>query len=287
MSPQKNKLNTVFLSLLIGGSIFAHGIFDSLPAVEAGAGMLVFNGNVGKGNTESPFGSVRAGYSVSLEDGIGKLLSLNLTGLFGELSKIETSQTNGLNFETKIAQADLSVIFHTEKLFPRSVVTPYLGAGIGFLSFNPYGDLYANNGEKYYYWSDGSIRNEAQTIQNMYTAHLLVLNYKFNTPLDPTNSYSHHTCVIPLTFGFNFNILDNLNAKLGSTYFYSFSGHLDNAKVDVSSESYLYTYVAFNYKFNINKKPNSKPDDKRYQKVDFSQFDADFLTPTPADPKKK
>ncbi len=280
----KNKFIAGLLPLFFCGSVLAHGLFDSIPSVGLAAGGLTFYGDVGKNNNISSLGSIRTGYSIFAEEELNKMLSLSLTGLFGTLSNVETAQTSSLNFETKVIQADLSIILHTENLFPRSRVTPFVGAGFGILSFNPYGDLYDNNGEKYYYWSDGSIRNQTQTNQNSGSAKILVLNYNFNTPLDPSHSYLHQALIIPLTIGFNFNIVDDFSAKLGATYFYTSSDYLDNVKANGNSDSYLYTYVSFTYKLNFLKRAKERPDDRRYDNVNFSQFDADFPAP---DPRKK
>ncbi len=278
----KRYLFVLLFPVLFCGNILAHGIFDSLPSFGASAGLLVFHGAVGKNNNVSSLSAIRAGFSVFGQEQVHPYFDVALSGLFGNVSNVPTAQTEGLNFETKIAQADLSLIFHTEKLFPKSSVTPYAGIGFGFLGFTPYGDLYNNNGELYYYWSDGSIRNQAQNSNNMYTAKILVLNYKFTTPLDPDNTYSHHTLIFPLQFGFNFNLLDNLNVRLGMNYYYTLSPWLDNVKGSGANDSYIYWNVAIAYTLKRHPIAKSRADDRRYDKVDFSQFDADFPKPEPA-----
>jgi len=282
----RHSLYSTLVIIVICGSSFAHGIFDSLPAIGAGTGVLNYYGLLSKTNNVSSLSSIRAGYSVFVEEEMNDYFNVSATLLGGKLANVENSQTTILNFQTNVVQADLSLVFHTDRLLPKSRVTPYAGIGIGFLAFNPYGDIYDSQGEKYYYWSDGSIRNQAQAPlgQNVNTAKILVLNYNFSTPLDPNHSYSHETMIVPLTLGFNFAILDNVNAKIGASYFYSLTSNLDNVKTSSGNDTYLYSYVSVSYRFKLFKK-DTRPDNKRYDNVDFSQFDADF--PAPDKDKKK
>jgi hypothetical protein len=273
------------LAALICGSISAQNILDNMPTIGVGSGVLIFNGDVSKNDKASSFCRIRAGYNITVEKRFGDLFGVALNGVFGKLAGSEYSETSNLNFESKIAQADLSFIVHTDIFFSKHSVTPYAGAGIGFLSFDPYGDLYDKNGKKYNYWSDGSVRDKPETtLTNNASQGVLVHDYKYETQLkDATTNYARHSMILPLTIGVNFKFLDNLDAKLGASYYLTFSDYIDNVKANGNNDSYLYINVGLSYKF-VFKHEVVKPDDKRYDNVDFSKFDDEII---PKDPKSK
>ena len=74
-------------------------------------------------------------------------------------------------------------------------------------------DMKDKNGNTYYYWSDGSIRNMAESSPNSGQSIMLQRDYKYETDLremniDGLGKYSETTMGIPLTLGFDFIIHD-------------------------------------------------------------------------------
>ncbi|MBL7883939.1 MAG: hypothetical protein JNL69_07700, partial [Bacteroidia bacterium] len=136
-----------------------------LPSVALGVGILSFNGDVGNGVSLSSFSRIRGGYSLTVEQRIGKIIGVSVNGIYGKLADSERSKTNNVNFQSQIIQADLNLTIHLDNdfLFKRnSVFAPYLFVGFGYLKFDSYGDLKDKNGVMYNYWSDGTIRNIAE-----------------------------------------------------------------------------------------------------------------------------
>lgn len=258
------------LCFLLTNSIGQNTI-GKYPYLGVGAGVLVFSGNIGKGNDLSSYSRIRTGYNITLEQRFGKIFGVAITGLFGKLAQNERSSTieNNRNFETSIYQGDLSVMIHSDKLFPDAGLTPYLGVGIGYLAFNPYGDLRDKDGKKYYYWSDGGIYDLPKTPTNIPLAKQLQRDYTYETKLDSLNSYSHNTLVVPLTFGFSLQVSDNFKAAVGASYFLTFTNHIDNVNVG-KNNSYLYTNVSLTYAFGH---PDRGTEIKRYENVDFAKID--------------
>lgn len=268
----RNKIAVVLITFCVWADLVAQDKSGQLPSISAGAGVLIFNGDINPGSGLSTYSKIRAGYNISVEQRIGKLIGISATGLFGKLADSERSKTSNNNFESKIMQGDISVTLHTDKIFENSNLTPYIGAGIGFLLFDPHGDLYNKDGLKYYYWSDGSIHDLTETAANIPVAKVLQRDYTYETQLkDSATNYSRNTLVIPLTFGFNFKIVDNFSASLGATYFLTFTDYIDNIKAK-GNDSYLYTRVALKYTFTHPEK-DTRVDDKRYANVDFGKMD--------------
>jgi len=270
------RFSIAFLPLLLPFGMAGQGLFNTGPSLGLNTGALVYYGNVEPGNSLSNFSRIRTGYGISLEQGIGNVFSLSASCLLGKLSDSQQSATpkDNLNFQSNLTQGDLSLLFRTEKFFPNSSLLPYLGVGVGYLSFAPFGDLHAANGEKYYYWPDGAIMNEPYTTANLTTAQPLQRSYNFSTKLDSLNKYPHTTLIVPLTLGFEMKITDNFFTVLGATYYMTFTNAIDNVNAG-KNDSYLYAFVALKYRFHRSDKTASGPgaDSKTYAGVNFEQLD--------------
>lgn len=255
----------------VGYSQVVPATFGKLPILTGGVGVLIFNGDIGNNSDLSSYSRIRAGYNLTIEQRFGKVLGVAFTGAFGKLAQSERSKTSNNNFESKIMLGDLSLVLHTDRMFENTNLTPYVAAGIGYLLFDPHGDLYDKNGVKYNYWSDGSIRDKTETAVNIPVAKTLQRDYTYETQLkDSTTNYARSTLIIPLTFGFSFKILDNFEASLGGTYFLTFSDRLDNIKAGGGNDSYFYTRVGLSYVFGHGERT---ADPKRYENVDFGKID--------------
>lgn len=243
-----------------------------LPSLALGAGILSFNGDVGDGLDISSFSRIRTGYHLTIEQRIGNYIGVGLNGLYGKLANSEFSESRNLNFESKVIQGELQLVLHLDNdLIIRrgSAFAPYLFAGFGFLMFDPYGDMKDKNGLTYNYWSDGSIRDLAETDINAVNAVVLQRDYTYETQLkDSANNYARNTFVVPLGGAFKLRLTDNLDVNLGATYYLAFSDYIDNLRVG-SNDSYIYANFGLQYNFG---KPYDDSD-PIYRSVDFGSID--------------
>lgn len=271
----KNKklLLSIFL-LLMYGSINAQKTAKAkqLPSVAVGAGILSFNGDVGNGASLSSFSRIRAGYNLTIEQRFGKYVGVSLNGIYGKLSDSERSKERNLNFESKIMQGDLNLVLHFDNdlIFKRnSVFAPYLFVGIGYLKFDAYGDLKDKNDSAYNYWSDGTIRNIAETDPLAPSSLIIQRDYTYETQLtDSTTNYPRNTLALPIGGGFNLKVLRNLSVNVGATYYLTFSDWIDNFK-DGANDKYIFANVSLQYTFG----KESDDSDPIYNSVDFSALD--------------
>jgi hypothetical protein len=243
-----------------------------LPSVALGVGILSFNGDVGNGVNLSSFSRIRGGYNLVIEQRVGKYIGVSLNGLYGKLADSDNLKNSNKNFQSQIIQGDLNLVIHFDNdlIFKRnSSFAPYLSAGFGYLMFDPHGDLEDKNGVKYNYWSDGTIRNLAETDTNSASAVLIQRDYKYESKLkDSAVNYSRATFSIPLTLGFNLKLSDNIGINLAATYCMTMSDYLDNYKAG-KNDNYIFAHVALKYSF-------GKPYDDSpeiYQSVDFSALE--------------
>ena len=244
--------------------------FKQLPSVAIGIGVLSFDGDIGNGISVSSFSKVKTGYNLTVEQRIGNFIGVSLNGLYGKLADNENSPTRNLNFQSKIIQGDLNLIFYFDngKILKRnSEFAPYISAGVGFLKFDPYGDLKDKTGVPYVYWTDGTIHNLPQNTTN--TANLVTLqrDYTYESQLkDSATNYKGYTAAFPLGIGFKFRITEHVDFNIAATYYFTMTDWIDNVKSG-GNDKYLYTNISLQYTF------GNKESDETYQSVDFSSIE--------------
>jgi hypothetical protein len=246
-----------------------------LPSLALGVGVLTFNGDIGNGVSLTSFSRIRGGYSLALEQRVGRVIGFSLNGIYGKLADSERGATRNLNFQSNIIQTDFNLLLHLDNdfLFKRnSIFAPYLAAGIGYLKFDSYSDLKDKNGVKYNYWTDGTIRNLPEIVNGIHTvdssAKVIQRDYTYETKLNDSAKYTSSSISIPLTFGVNLKLVDNLYVNLAATYYMTMTDWIDNLKMS-GNDSYIYAKFALQYNF-------GKPyDDSNpvYETVDFSSLD--------------
>lgn len=267
----KKFLFSFLLPVAIVGAVSAQNKQKQYPSVALGVGVTSFNGDVGHGFALSSFSRIRSGYNLTVEQRIGKVIGVSVSGLYGKLADSDNSTYVHTNFESKITQGDLNLVFHFDNDFilkRTSIIAPYLAAGFGYLKFDSYGDLKDKNGVTYNYWTDGTIRNVAQNDPGAATATIIRRDYKYETKLtDPGTNYARNTFSIPLTGGFNLKVNDNLGINLAATYYLTMTDWIDNVKKG-GNDRFLFTHVAIKYTFG---KPYDDSDE-HYQQIDFSEL---------------
>ena len=234
------------------------------PSIAIGGGILSFNGDI----ATRPYTKRRAGYNITIEQRIGNHFGISLNGLFGKLADSETGGGN-LNFESKIKQFDLNLLVHFGN--DSTIFAPYLSAGLGYLLFDPYGDLKDANGIKYNYWQDGTIRSLPENSPNKANAIQLKRDYTYETQLkDSATNYKRSTLVIPLSGGLNIRLMEKLSVKVGLTYYITLTDWIDNVKAG-KNDSYIYGNVAVQY--TLGKKADVNMNDKTHSTAEFSELD--------------
>lgn len=194
-------------------------------------------------------------YGVSLEKSIskswsGKLLYTN--GQFyandraihwdGSADSDRSNYGRSLNAQTDIQ--DLSMIFtyyfDNDYLFARrAFVSPYFTVGLGLTNFEVYGDLYDASGQRYHYWSDNSIRTEAETSTSAGNATIVQQDGKYETNLSQLNTerdYNTSVFNIPFGAGIKFRISSRVNLNLDVTARYTFTDYLEDVSSDYRTE---------------------------------------------------
>ena len=235
---------------------------------------LKFTGDVGKKGNANYFSDMRLGYGLGVEYRTGKILGVGVEGLFGKLAGTDNDKTSHANFQTSITGGALNVFAFFDKLgeTPKQV-SPYVHAGIGFLIFNPYGDLKNKNDSTYNYWSDGSIRDLPESTLTPSLATTIRRDYTYESQLkNPTTSYSRSSLYIPFGLGLKFNVGFRASIRIGATYNIVLSDWVDNVKSG-GNDSWLAGNIGLNVHFG--KKPSDAFSGVDFDAVDNSDTDGD------------
>ncbi len=242
------------------------------PSIGLGIGLMTFYGDINKGAEIYEMSNFRMGLDVNVEQRFGKHLGASADLLFGKLSQNEHSLTSNLNFESSVTQASANFVFHLdnrEKGWRKTKTSAFVSAGVGYMMFNPMGDFRLENGTQYYYWADGSIRDQAFDVDNPQNGSILHRDYIYETSLDSNNSYSHGTLVFPLTFGIKVKFSNKFESDIKATYHITMSDDIDNVATG-GKDAYLYSQISFRY--NILAKTPKLPDTSPFAKTDFNQI---------------
>jgi len=262
----KLSLLTVFL-IIVNISVAQLGV-----TVQAGG--LKYLGDVGQKSNANFFSDTRLGYNLGIEYRIGKVLGIGLDGMYGTLAGTDNDKTSRLNFKSQVMGGGLNVFAFFDRLGEKEKdVAPYIHAGVGYLMFDPYGDLKDKNGITYNYWSDGSIRNLPETTINDPISMIIKRDYTYETQLkDTTANYARNTLFIPLGIGAKFQMGFRTSLRVGLTYNLCLSDYVDNYKKG-GNDSWASANVGLNIHFG--KRPKDGYSDVDFKSVDNSDTDGD------------
>lgn len=260
-----NRIFTKLFFLAICSS-FSSAVFSQLSVTGQVSG-LKFTGDVGKKNNANFFSDARLGYGLSVEYRIGKVLGIGLDGMYGKLAGTDNDKSSRLNFQSTVMGGGLNLYAFFDKLGEETKeVAPYIHAGIGYLMFDPYGDMRDKNGTTYNYWSDGSIRNLSESTQNDPISVIIKRDYTYETQLkDSASSYARNTLYIPIGIGAKFQMGFRTSLRVGVAYNLCMSDYIDNYKKG-GADSWAAANVGLNIHF------GKKPKDA-YSGVDFAAVD--------------
>lgn len=277
-------IKNYFVTLLLTGA-FAFSSFaqydndddyvSKLPSIGAGVGVLSYFGEMQKSYNVGTLTHIRPGYHLAVEQRFGNFIGLQFTGLMGKVAHSQFLNNQLMNFESPITQFGLDLVLHfdNDKLINRkSLFTPFLSVGAGYMMFDPRGDYKDANGNEYYIWSNGSIMNLPESDSTYLIATPISRDYKYETRLtDSTTNYPRNTIAIPITAGLDFRLSRRLNVKISGTYCLTQTDYLDNWKADGKNDSYLYTNVSLHYQLGADKARKQR--EAMYKDVKFADLE--------------
>lgn len=195
----------------------------------AGVGATYFTGDVRDASDRATVHLIgnRFAYDVNVGVGLSKSFVLNLNAVYGKLSGNENTFRQNRNFETQMVLAGVNVEYNFRGLWKKKapVVSPLLIAGAYYSNyFDISTDLAGDNSRAYYYWSDGKIRDIAETASNSDDAELMSRDFNYETSLVQGQVHSFSAA---LGFGLDLHLSKALALRLQSRYFFALTDQVD------------------------------------------------------------
>ncbi|MGZ4036851.1 MAG: hypothetical protein ACXVPQ_03430 [Bacteroidia bacterium] len=249
-------------------------VAKSQLGINVGVSALKFNGDVGRHDNTNFFYDARLGYNLGVDYRIGKVFDISLSGIYGQLQGTDNTSASHLNFLSTVAGGELNVsAFFDKKHDTLKPIAPFISVGIGYLTFNPKGDLKDANGNTYNYWSDGSVRNVPQTTASDPNSAIIHRDYKYETTLkDSAVNYKRSCLYIPISLGTKIQMGYRANVRVAVNYNFAFTDYLDNYKKG-GNDSWIGANVTLNVM--LGKKPKDPYSDVDFDAVDKGDYDHD------------
>lgn len=263
------------------------------PTIGVGIGSMKFYGDLLSRKYGNPIIG-RFGYELNVSDDISPYFRLKFYVLWGKISANERYPARNLNFISKISTGGLMMEYNFGHFLPeKRKVSPYITAGIESFEFHSKTDLYDQYGNKYHYWSDGSIRNMPEDDPLADQAIRLQRDYFYETDLrelnlDGLGKYPERTWAIPFGVGIKFHLSQDVDFVFSTTMHWTFSDLVDNvsyksdSRMNIphtkSQDKVLYTGVSLHYNLQWKIKKKNEPvqlDQQQLLAIKDGDFDGD------------
>ncbi len=282
-----------FVLFLVNNTFYAQIDLSSLaPKMNVSVGNMSFWGEIGDINYQPPLTS-RYGFEIAFSHQMTNYLQLNFNFLYGKLGANENTFQRHSNFQSEIRYGGFNLLYDFGNFLPQKhTIRPFITAGIGGFEFLSKADLFDKNGNQYYYWSDGSIRNIAEDNPKASQAIKLVRDYYYETDIRESNldgygKYPERAWAFPMGAGVVMKITDHFDFKIGATYYLTTTDYIDGIakggenlrKGDSKKDRWVYSYVSIQYDLFIPKKKIEEPGfdtlpDTYFNDVDWMAIDS-------------
>jgi hypothetical protein len=216
------------------------------PVLGFGIGVLNYFGDI-KNNYYTPtMGTL--GYKVNLSTYIDNKRFYKAEFFFmgGKLNGNERSYSDpgkNFNFQTDIYNFGFDINYDFDHFYKKKDrrIHPFVSLGIGTLLFNSRTDSMAGiydpitstyNQVRYNYWTDGTIRDIPQSLDDGTLNHIMNRDFKYETPLRSHDwglgQYSQYGFAVPFDIGIDMQLSNRLMIRLGHSFTYTFTDAIDH-----------------------------------------------------------
>lgn len=235
------------------------------PSIGAGVGIVNFYGDIEDATktSVSRLGN-RFGANACVSLNFSNSFYVNFDVLKAKVAGNENTAKWNRNFESDVFGFGASLMYNFYGLYrkkPRPL-RPFVAIGVSYTDYDVKTDLYDANGNLYYYWSDGLIRNEPESSSPTDALEFLERDFEYETSLTPKPVVS---LAIPATLGLSLYVGGHVEFRLSSTYYYTFTDLADNyddPNYSKFNDRFLFNSISVHYHFLYDKKdrdPNSAP----------------------------
>ncbi len=256
------------------------------PVFGMGIGMFSYFGNLAPKNYFQNPGVSRYAVTLSLSEKLNENFYLNLYGMTGTLGvAVDANTSRNANFQSQINLGGATITYNFGHFIPISAqVRPFISTGFEGFTFNSKTDLYDRNGNRYYYWKDGTIRNIAQNSPDSAQAKMLNRDYTYETDIRLNNAYGkgmypNSSYAIPVGAGTIFKLSDRVELNIHCVMHFTFTNYIDglgNYAGSKRKDNFLETGFALHWDLlGPKKKKEDTLSPDYYQKVNFDDLMAE------------
>ena len=247
--------------------------FSFNPSIGVSAGMLSFYGDMYDKHFTTPSVS-KIAYQVNIGHRLTDYLEVNLFMLYGKLEANERFAANNrnLNFQSQITSGGINLEYNFGNFLKKErIASPFITLGFEGFQFVSKTDLYDKNGNKYNYWTDGTIRNLPQNDANAMNAVIIQRDYTYETDIRSLNAdgfgnYPTTSMAVPVGGGFIFNLNEKIKFKMGAVMHFTFTDYIDgitqnsigNRAGNSKKDNFMMTSFSLSYTFGRNKDEDRK-----------------------------
>lgn len=271
------------------------------PTIGVGTGLFSFYGDIYNKHFQNPSVS-RIAYELNVSQRFTDYLHFNFYVLFGQLGANERMVGEGrnLNFNSHIRAGGVNLLYDFGNFLPKDRwASPYISLGIESFEFLSKTDLYDAEGNKYNYWSDGTIRNLPENDANAVNAIEIHRDYTYesdvrNMNLDGFGKYAERSWAVPVGAGALMKINDYWTFKIGATMHFTFTDYIDgvtaksvgNRTGNSQNDNFMMTSFSIHYNLGTKKKEaldtaeSGDFNDVDFFALDLEDFDKDGVPDT-------
>lgn len=266
------------------------------PVLSVGFGSLNFMGDVQNKLRYPGIGNPAIRLNVTTFIDNQQHFAANFFFMTGTLTGGQRSYTDlakNLNFTSNVFAIGATARYEFGHLISAEMkLRPYVSIGIEQLNFNTKGDLFDENGMRYYYWPDGSIRSIPE--DGTGAAYPLHRDFVYETDLRSyerdqygLGNYNPRSVAVPLELGVSLKVSDRVFVSLGSEFHYTFTDFIDNVASEGTqipgnraNDGYLFTHLTLH--FDMFSDPETRTVELLYADVEldpifFDDEDGDFV----------
>ncbi|MDI1353895.1 MAG: SPOR domain-containing protein [bacterium] len=250
------------------------------PKISIGIGRLGFHGDLNNKQYQPTLGG-RPAFDLAISQRLTPFLQLDFNMLFGRIAVNENTAARQANIRTDIRAGGVNLLYDFGNFIPDNYrIRPFVSFGVYGFEFLSKTDLKDKNGNTYFYWSDGSVKDKAEGTADAQYANTLTRDYIYESDvreqnLDGFGKYRESAWSFPIGAGVVMKIHDRIDMKINYQYYLSTTDYIDGItensvgarKGNKRNDNFSYASISLQYDL-IAKKPQRER--KLNDTVDFN-----------------
>ena len=256
---------------------------------------MSFVGDAGYNHFNEPL-LAKHGFQIEIQNYTANRFAFSIFLLSGKVFGNEKTLARQLNFQSGILSEGIQARydFLSEKNSQQALI-PFVSAGIEYISFHPKADMKDANGNTYYYWKNGMIKDIAESDPNKDDGVEIHRDYTYETELRDANidgfgKFSQSAIGIPIGIGVRMKFSPRCSMHFSSVCHFTNTDLIDavtsesagSRQGNLKNDKFIYTSASFRYDLSSSRQYPKKVK-RRPPLVDVTNVDFDAIAKEDAD----